>query len=53
MAQLQDTTFANLVLPEGTTAQRPGSPVAGMTRYNTSLNLIAFLIHNTKRNKVN
>ena len=42
MAQLQDTTFANLVLPEGTTAQRPGSPVAGMTRYNTSLNLIEF-----------
>lgn len=42
MAQLQDTTFANLVLPEGTTAQRPGSPVAGMTRYNTTLNLIEF-----------
>ena len=42
MAQLQDTTFANLVLPEGTTAQRPGSPVAGMTRYNTTINLIEF-----------
>ena len=42
MAQLQNTSFANLVLPEGSTAQRPGSPVAGMTRYNTTLNLVEF-----------
>ena len=31
-----NTTTA-LELPDGTTAQRPGSPVAGMIRYNTSL----------------
>lgn len=28
---------ASLTLPIGTTAQRPGTPVAGMTRYNTDL----------------
>jgi hypothetical protein len=27
-------------LPAGTTAQRPGSPAIGMTRYNTTLNLV-------------
>lgn len=32
-----NTTTA-LSLPDGTTAQRPGSPVDGMIRYNTTLN---------------
>lgn len=31
------STTAALELPDGTTAQRPGSPVAGMIRYNTTL----------------
>ena len=30
-------TTTALELPDGTTAQRPGSPVAGMIRYNTTL----------------
>jgi hypothetical protein len=30
-------TTAALELPDGTTGQRPGSPVAGMIRYNTTL----------------
>jgi len=33
MAQLKNTNISdtgNLSLPQGTTAQRPGSPVAGM-----------------------
>ena len=29
-----------LILPDGTTAQRPGSPVDGTIRYNTDLNII-------------
>lgn len=38
MATLKNTTINDtgyLRLPSGTTAQRPGSPVAGMTRYNS------------------
>jgi hypothetical protein len=31
-------TTTALELPDGTTAQRPGSPVNGMIRYNTTLN---------------
>jgi hypothetical protein len=31
-----------VALPKGTTAQRPGSPAAGMARYNTSLNAFEF-----------
>lgn len=31
------TGTGSLTLPKGTTAQRPGSPVAGMTRFNTTL----------------
>jgi hypothetical protein len=37
---IDDTGFIRL--PIGTTAQRPGSPVAGMTRFNTSLSVIEF-----------
>ena len=45
MAQLQniqisDTGFLNL--PAGTTGQRPGSPVAGQIRYNTTLNITEY-----------
>ena len=43
MASLQSTTVAatgNLQLPSGTTAQRPASPSAGMTRYNTDLSYV-------------
>ena len=45
MATLKNTTFSgteNIVLPTGTTAQRPGSPVAGMVRFNSSMNLLEF-----------
>jgi hypothetical protein len=35
---INDTGF--LGLASGTTAQRPSSPTAGMTRYNTTLNII-------------
>jgi hypothetical protein len=31
---------ASVILPAGTTAQRPASPAAGMIRYNTSLGII-------------
>ncbi len=40
MATLLTTTFSNtdyITLPKGTSAQRPGSPVAGMMRFNTDL----------------
>jgi hypothetical protein len=43
MATLKNTTVNDtgfLRLPSGTTAERPGSPTAGMTRYNTSTNVI-------------
>jgi hypothetical protein len=33
-----NTSTGYLTVPSGTTAQRPGSPVAGMIRYNTTLN---------------
>lgn len=32
----------SLTLPSGTTAQRPGSPTAAMTRYNTTLSSLEF-----------
>ena len=41
MAILQSTSISStgtFKLPRGTTAQRPGSPSAGMARFNTSLN---------------
>jgi len=45
MAILKNTTFnsiANISLPTGTTAQRPGIPTAGMIRFNSSVNLLEF-----------
>lgn len=42
MATLQSTTFTDLTLPQGSTAQRPGSPANGMMRYNTDYNLMEF-----------
>jgi len=42
MATLKSSTFTDLSLPQGTTAQRPGSPTRGMTRYNTDHNLVEF-----------
>ena len=43
MAILKNSTSddtGNFTLPRGTTAQRPGSPVAGMIRFNTDVNQI-------------
>lgn len=43
MASLKNTTVndtSHLTLPKGTTAQRPGTPVNGDMRYNTSLNRV-------------
>lgn len=43
MANLQSTTFndtGSITMPVGTTAQRPGTPVAGMMRYNTTMELL-------------
>ena len=37
---VDDTGF--IQLPKGTTAERPGSPVSGMIRFNTSLNSTEF-----------
>ena len=42
MANLQATTFTDLTLPRGTTAERPATPATGMVRYNTSFNLLEF-----------
>ena len=41
MAILQSTTIATtLTLPKGTTAERPGSPSQGMSRFNTTINQV-------------
>jgi hypothetical protein len=43
MANLKNTVIddtGNLKLPTGTSAQRPGSPIAGQFRYNTSLGIL-------------
>ena len=42
MATLQSSTFTDLTLPKGTSAQRPGSPTLGMIRYNTDLALVEY-----------
>jgi hypothetical protein len=41
------TKTTSLALPVGTTGQRPGSPIAGMTRYNSTLHRIEAYINNT------
>ena len=43
MATLQNTEITGnsfLELPAGTTAERPGSPVTGMVRFNTELGVL-------------
>lgn len=43
MANLQTTIFndtGHIKMPAGTTAERPGSPVTGMMRYNTTMNVL-------------
>lgn len=40
--QLQIVGNAGLVVPTGTTAQRPASPIVGTVRYNTTLNQTEF-----------
>ena len=43
MAQFNlQTSFDELTLATGTTAERPASPVNGMIRYNTSISLLEF-----------
>jgi hypothetical protein len=45
MATLKNTIVndtGHITLPNGTTAQRPGSPASGMTRYNTGTNVIEY-----------
>jgi hypothetical protein len=45
MAQLKNVTINDsgfVKLPAGTTAERPGSPTAGMIRYNTTVNRSEF-----------
>lgn len=52
MATLSTTTINDtgyLTLPNGTTAQRPNSPAAGMTRYNTSFSRVEFYDGSTWR----
>lgn len=34
------TMNGSLLVPKGTTAQRPGAPVEGMIRYNTDLGIL-------------
>ena len=45
MAILRNTTINDtgfIRIPQGTTAQRPGSPTAGMIRFNTSFNITEY-----------
>jgi hypothetical protein len=45
MAQLKNTNIDDtgfITIPSGTTAQRPGSPVEGFIRYNTTLNQLEY-----------
>lgn len=49
MAILKNTNVDNtgaLVLPKGTSAQRPASPARGMIRYNTDYNRVEIYIGN-------
>jgi len=43
----QSGTTGSTILPRGTTAQRPSSPVDGMMRYNTDINVVEFYDGNT------
>ena len=50
MATLQSTTIAStgtLMLPRGTTAERPATPTVGMMRYNTTLGYVEVYIGTT------
>jgi len=49
MATLTNSTFEELALPQGTTAERPSSPTIGMLRYNTDLSLLEFFNGGTWR----
>ncbi len=40
------TKTTSLALPVGTTGQRPGSPIAGMTRYNSTLQRVEAYLNN-------
>lgn len=45
MANLKDTTIndtSDIKLPQGTTAQRPSTPFAGMIRYNTDFLVVEY-----------
>jgi hypothetical protein len=42
MANLQASSFTDLTLPSGTTAERPASPTLGMVRYNTTISLLEY-----------
>ena len=42
MATLLSSTFTDLTLPSGTTAQRPASPTKGMMRYNTTIAIMEY-----------
>ena len=45
MATLKNTTFGNtdnITIPTGAEGTRPGSPVAGMIRFNTTMNILEF-----------
>jgi hypothetical protein len=37
-----DGSANSLLIPSGTTAEQPDSPIAGMIRYNTTLNMFEF-----------
>jgi hypothetical protein len=41
-AKLQINSNDSIILPVGTSGQRPATPVAGMTRYNSTLNQLEF-----------
>jgi hypothetical protein len=45
-----DSLTGSLNLPAGTTAQRPASPVAGMMRYNSTLNIVEIYTGSTWSN---
>lgn len=42
MANLQTSTFDDITLPSGPTTNRPGTPIKGYVRYNTTLSVLEF-----------